>query len=342
MAPKKLIACFLFTLFTSSPVFAGHDSEPIYKKGDAECSIWGYSNVIGGSKRDFMADQIRTETSCKYKSFSFFMENDIAGLNDRIPANYITQAWVGYNFGKAGLFGNMFSDTTIRAGSLVTAARLYQPAAYATIPIEDPTNPFHPYGYGVQIQTKITPNLTFVGDITGATGLPFDNPRRFEGTETSQRLAWDAVHDKETGRTKLQLSLFHQWSAEADKIGFGAKYSPTENLELYGGVYHMDEHAPSKKPGESNGGYVLADQKVWSMKNNKLDLRVMGMVEKTTGKEDYTGVSVGPSLVLPKNGGYGRLTDSSVTVDLTHSKTSIDGGPQINDNAIMTRFRIFF
>jgi hypothetical protein len=332
---KKLLLSFLFALLVSSPVFANHEVEPLFKTDNAECSIWGYASFTGGTKQDFMANPIRLRTSCKYKNFSFFMENDISGLDNRIHPNYITQAWVGYNFGKEGLVGNMFSDTTVRAGSVLTAGGLYLPPAYLAITIGSPSNPFHHYGYGVQLQTKITPSLTFIADVTGPTGPSFNDPQRFNGMETSQRLVWDV-------KKNLQLSISNQKSDISQRTGVGVKYSPTENLDLYGGGYRAKEEARSEKPGTTVGGYGLADYKVWGMKDNKLDLRVHGMVEKTSGATNYTGVTAGTSLVLPENGPYGRLGGSSVTVDLLHSETKPNDGPKIEDDVVGIRVRVFF
>lgn len=337
MTLKKLLP-FLFSAIFASSVFADRQVDPFFKTDNAECSAWGYSNIVGGTDQDLTASAIRLRTGCKYKNFSFFMENDAAGLNDDVATTSITQAWVAYNFGRESLFGNMFSDTTIRAGSIVTAARTYLPSAYETIPVEGPTNPFHPYGYGVQIQTKITPHLLFVGEVTGSTTPKFDDTERWNGVETSQRLVWDASSDHETGKADLQLSLFHQRSDLSEKIGIGIKYYPTEDLDLYGGIYRISEDTK----GNSLGGYALADYKLWGMKNNALDLRIMGMVETMNGSREYAGFSGGLSLVLPKNGGYGRFADSSATIDFTHATSRTSGGPEIEDNTIMTRFRIFF
>ncbi|MCX6736005.1 MAG: hypothetical protein NTZ13_02885 [Candidatus Parcubacteria bacterium] len=342
MALKKIAISFLLAFLFSSSAFANDQNEPFFKSGDAQCSIWGYASFTVGPEQDFMGAPIRARTSCTYKKFSFFMENDLSGLDSRIPANYITQAWVGYNFGKEGLIGNFFSNTTVRAGSLITAGGLYLPPAFMAISIESPNNPFQPFGYGIQFETKIMPSLTFVGDITGATGPAFNDPKRFDRTETSQRLIWDAVKDNETGRPKLQLSVSNQWSNESQRIAFGAMYRATKDFDLYGGIYRSDEHPRGGKTSIGNGGYVLADYKLWSMEGHKLDLRVMGMFNKTVGDTDYTSYSAGPSLILPKEGGYGRFGGSSVSINLSHSNTKTTQGPEITDNAIMTRVRIFF
>ncbi|MCX6739410.1 MAG: hypothetical protein NT098_05190 [Candidatus Parcubacteria bacterium] len=342
MALKKIAISVLLAFLVSSLVFANDQNEPFFKSGDAQCSIWGYASFTVGPEQDFMGAPIRTRTSCTYKKFSFFMENDLSGLDSRIPANYITQAWVGYNFGKEGLIGNFFSNTTIRAGSLITAGGLYLPPAFMAVSIKSPNNPFQSFGYGVQVETKVTPTLTFIGDVTGATGPAFNDPKRFDRTETSQRLIWDAVKDNTTGQPKLQLSVSNQWSNESQRIGFGAMYRATKDLDLYGGVYHNDEHPRTGKASTGNGGYALIDYKLWGMEGNKLDLRVMGLFNKAVGDTEYTSYSAGPSLILPKEGGYGRFGGSSVTVDFSHSNTKTTDGPEVSDNAIMTRVRIFF
>lgn len=344
MTLKKIIACIVFVFLISASGFASaeHKPEPIYKSENAEVSVWGYSNIVGGTEKDFMANQIRIRASAKYKNWSFFMENDLAGLDSRIAENYITQAWVGYNF-KDPLVGNMFSNTTVRAGSILTAGGLYFPPPYALIPVIGPKMPFKFYGYGVQVQTNVTKNIVLIADVTGKTGPTFnDFEARTSQIETSQRVVWNAMKN-EGGKTTLQLSLSHMWSDTANRVGVEAKYSPFNDLDLYSDVYFANEHPASTKAQTNTGGYALADYKVWSMEGNKLDLRMHGMFEKAGGAIEYTGYTGGVSLVLPEDGPYGkRFGGTGVTADFTHSETAINNGPKVNDNVPMFRVRVFF
>jgi hypothetical protein len=339
---KSIIVLFvaLFALF-SFEVLAEHKPDPLYKSENAELSVWGYTNIAGGPEKDFMASPLRIRTSGKYKNWSFFMENDIAGLDSRVKENYITQAWVGYTI-KDPLIGNMFSNTTVRVGSIYTAGSQYLPAPFMTIPSIAQKNPFSYFGYGVQVQTNITKNLVVIGDVTGTTGPAFnDFEKRTSQIETSQRVIWDAIKD-ESGKTTLQLSLSHMWSDASNRVGFGAKYSPFDDLDLYGGMYYANEHPNVKKPQTNTGGYALADYKVWSMEGNKLDLRIHGMFEKTNGAINYNGYTAGASLILPEGGTYGRFSGSSITADFTHSETVINNGGTVSDNIPTIRFRVFF
>jgi hypothetical protein len=341
MTLKKTLSCFVFAFLFSGIALAEHKPDPIYKSEKAEVSIWSYANITGGTGRDFMANQIRTRISGKFGNVVAFAEIDLAGLDNRINENYVTQAWVGYNF-KDPLVGNMFSNTTVRVGSVLTAGGLYLPAPYLTIPVVGQKTPFKYFGYGVQVQTNITKDIVFIGDVTGTTGPAFnDFEARTSQVETSQRVIWDAMKN-ESGKTNLQLSLSHMWSDVSNRVGFGVKYSPFADLDLYGGGYYANEHPISKKPQSNIGGYALADYKIWSMEGNKLDLRVHGMFEKTDGTVKYTGYTGGVSFVLPEDGGYGRFGSSSATVDFTHGTTSINSGPAVEDNAVGARFRIFF
>ncbi|MCK9351426.1 MAG: hypothetical protein WCT49_02465 [Candidatus Paceibacterota bacterium] len=344
---KKIIIRILFIFFISFGAFAaGHEVEPIYKKNDLEVNVWGYTNIVGGSEQDFMASQFRIRTGLKYKEhWLAFVETDIAGLDSRVHANYITQGWVGYNFGKEGLVGKMFSDTTIRGGLLMTAGEMYLPASYATIPAGKGYSPFKHYASGIQVQTMITPRLLFIGDVTGSTGLPYNDKDRWSSgkIETSQRLQWDAIKNTAGDKTILQLALMNAWSDEFHKIGVTAKWSPTKNFDWYNGAFRSSTHLPGHRPYTETGWFTLPDYKLWSMKDNKLDLRVHAVYEERTGGPiSGRSETAGIALVLPKDGGYGRFKDSSVTLDFTHSDTRADGGPNVSDNAIMTRVRIFF
>ncbi len=339
-----LIKRFMLTLcaiLLSTGALAEHNPEPLYQSENAKVSIWGYTNIVGGKDTEFKANQVRIRTSAEYKNWRFFMENDIAGLDDRIKANYITQAWVGYNFGKEPLFGNMFSDTTIRAGGLLTAGGLYLPASFETIPVVSQHNPFGSYANGVQIQTNVIKDVTLTADITGTTGVPFDDINRNSRTETSQRIDWKAMKDAD-GKTLLKLSLFNAWSTDFHRLGFRFVASPTDRFDLYGGMYRADEHAVGKRATVGMGGFILPEYTLWKMDGNKLDLKVNAMYETMNGSINYDGFSGGLSLELPKEGGYGRFANSSVSLDFTHSITSVDNGPKVVDNAPMVRFRIFF
>ena len=341
MTLKKIILSILFSLLISGQALAGHEVDPFYKSDDAKVSIWGYSNIVGGKDTEFKANIIRIRSTLEYKNWTFFMENDIAGLDERIKANYITQAWAGYNFGKEPLFGNMFSNTIIRAGGLLTAGGLYLPASYETIPVISQHNPFGSYANGAQIQTNIAKDVTLTADITGATGVPYNDANRNSRTETSQRVDWNAIKNDE-GKTTLKLSLFNAWSTDFHRLGLRFVASPTERFDIYGGIYRADEHAVGKRASVGTGGFILPEYTLWKMDGNKLDLKVNAMYENMSGPINYNGYSGGLSLELPKEGGYGRFANSSVSADFTHSTTAIDNGPKVNDNVPMVRFRIFF
>jgi hypothetical protein len=341
MTLKKIISCFVFAFLFSGIALGEHKPDPIYKSDKAEVSLWSYANITGGTGRDFMANQIRTRISGKYGNIVAFAEIDLAGLDSRIAENYITQAWVGYNF-KDPLFGKMFFNTTVRVGSIYTAGSQYLPAPFLTIPAIGQKTPFKYFGYGAQVQTNVTKDIVVIADVTGTTGPAFnDFEARSSQIEASQRVIWDAMKDK-GGKTTLQLSLSNMWSDVSNRVGFGIKYSPLNDLDLYAGGYYANEHPISKKAQSSAGGYVLADYKVWSMEGNKLDVRAHGMFEKSVGMIDYTGITAGVSLVLPEGGAYGRFGSSSTTVDFTHGTTGINNGPVVEDNTVVARFRLFF
>ena len=269
------------------------------------------------------------------------MENDLAGLDSRILANYITQAWVGYTV-KDAVVNDMFANTTFRVGSILTAGGQYLPAAYLGITVLPPINPFGAYGYGVQIQTDIVPGVTFTGDVTGTTGKRFnDLNARTSRFETSQRITWDAVQQK-NGKTELQLQLTNAWSDEFHKIALGAVLLPTDDLGLYGAIFRDSEHEDEKKPYTNVGGYVITDYRIWRMEGNKLDLHSHVKVEKVMGNMDYTGYTGGLSLTLPEDGGYGRIGGSNVTFDVTKQSMSINNGPVVNDTVTGVNVRVFF
>ena len=344
MTLKKILLGFIFAFVVSAPTLADdHVVAPWYKSDNAEVSAFGYSNMTVGTEKDFMANQIRERITGKYKNFTAFAEFDVAGLlDDRIAKpNYITQAWVGYNFGKEPLFGNMFSNTIIRAGSFLTAGGTPFYTAYQSIPIIDPYTPFAYYANGVQFQTDVTKNITITADVTGTSGLPITDNQRTGRTETSQRLDWNAIRNKD-GKTTLQLSLMNAWSDEFERTALRFKWSPIDRLDLYGNVFRANEQPIAKKATHETGGFAMVDYTLWKMGGNKLDLKVLGMFEKRSGTINYTGYTGGVTLELPENGGYGRLGGSSVTADFTSGTTSIGNGPAIDDDSAMIRFRILF
>jgi hypothetical protein len=333
----------ILTFIISGSAFAIHDIEPLFQTDDFMLTVWGYTNVTAGGGAEAKAAQARIRMLGEYGHLRFFMETDLAGLDPTNKANYITQGWLGYNFGKEGLVGDMFADTTIRAGLLMTAAELYLPASYATIPAASMFNPFHHYASGIQVQTMITPRLLFMADVTGPAGLQFNDTERWNSgdLQTSQYLRWDAVKVDE--RTALELAVSHASSTEFEKIGLTVKASPTENLDWYNGAFRSNIRLPGSKPVTDYGGYTMPDYRFLQIDNKyigKLDLRVHGVYEKRFGSTEYTGKTIGVSAVLPHDSIFTHFSDSSVTLDVSNSDTKVDGGPNIPDTSVWFRLRL--
>jgi hypothetical protein len=339
---KKIILCFLLVFPVTCFALAKHEVDPIYKSDTVELNVWGYSKMTYGAEKDFVSYPTRERMSIKYKEhWLAFAEIDVSHfLQPNAPYNPVTQAWVGYSFGKTD---NIFSDVTIRAGSLLTAGALYLPPAYMTTTVASPTNPFGHYANGFQV-SKIWKDVTVMADVTGATKLAIDNPQRMSRVETSQRVDWNAIKNKE-GKTTLQLSLMNAWSNDVyHRMGLGVKYNPTPNLGLYAGMFRAHERLTPAKAITETGGYALAEYNLFKFRGGVLDLDVRphAMIEKVNGPKDYTGYTGGVSFVLPEDGGYRRLNGSKVTFDYTNQTTTTDNGPKVEGSIFGIGILVFF
>jgi len=344
----------LASLFAVPTAF-GHEVEPSLTFDGGSCSIWGYTNLVFGTNTDFTPAQFRARIACNYKGFTALVEGDIAPLMqseqflERHPANYLTQAWVAYTW-KEGVFENgMFSNTTVRVGRFQTAAGSAVPPLHETITVNRhyATSMLSIFGTGVSLSTKITPTLTFTADVTGGTGYPFNDPRSnfvTGGIESSQLLRWTAIQDGK--RDVLSLSVMNQTSTYVQRNGVYFKWSPTEDFDLYGGAFRGSFHYPTMKPYVSTGAYLLGDYRVLQFQapvvHKPLDLRVHAMGDYLTGPTDYVSVTNGFQLVAPRNAGWGRQEDSSLTVDTFWERLQVDGGPSMSGFGVMARVRIFF
>jgi len=333
---------FILAVAVWSPALADHTVDSIFKNNDWDVNIWGYANISGEPGKDFMSYPTRIRTTVKYKEhWLAFTEVDVSHFfQSNAPYNPITQAWIGYNFGKTD---NIFSDVMIRAGSILTSGGLYLPPAYMAVTAVSPTNPFGHYATGIQV-SKVWKDFTFTADFTGASERSIQDPKRMSRFETSQRFDWNVMKN-EKGKTALQLSLFNAWSADAyHRIGLGVKYRPFDDLGLYAGMFKSQEHLSDGRTENEIGGYVLADYNLFKFRDDFIDFDVRPhiMFEKTGGTKDYTGYTGGVSFVLPEDGTYGRLNGSKISVDLMNTTTQIENGPKVTDHPIMLNFRIFF
>ena len=327
-------------LFSSPTVHAEHTTDPIFASGNLTCTTWGYSNITGGTGQDFMASQIRIKAGCKYKNFSSLFETDLSGLDDRVAANYIVQGWVAYNFGNEGLWGDIFSNVSLKVGRFQTAAGRTKPAPYNRITInEDEANPFETFGTGVQMQAKLSDTVKIAADVTGATGTSGLDKKNWSRIETSQIITWEAV--KGAGeKPLLELSFANQWSDFFHRFGLEIGYSPTERFDFYAGLYRSDENPLDKAARHVSGGFVLGDYLFY--KDPKFHLRTHAMFDAFRGTENFDGYTVGIQGILPKGGGYGRMADSSVTIDWNQGVRWDKTSSPIEDKGVMLRIRIFF
>lgn len=354
---KKTLA-FLFgvALAWSAVSAADHHVEPSLTFDGGSCSIWGYTNIVVGTKQEFMPAQWRARIACQYKGFTSLVEGDIAPVFHskeallHHPANFVTQAWVAYTWKEPMFENGMFSETTIRGGRFQTAAGKALPPLYATITASLPRGVLTTlYGTGVQVSTKIWDNLYFATDVTGGTGFPFNNPRSnfsYEGgIETSQVVKWTAL--QEGKREVLSISFMNRSGSFVQANGTYFKWSPMEDLDVYGGAFLRNLHYPGMKRAQSFGGYLLGDYKVTTFQDSvfhrPLDLRVHGLVDGVTGSPlNYVGVTAGIQLSLPKDSGYGRFEDSAIILDVTGAKWNIEGTEPVNDISAIMMVRVFF
>ena len=176
MSLKKLFIILVLAFAVSLPAFANRDDESIiFNKDGTIVNLWGYSYIAGDAKTgNFMSYPTRGRLKIQKGNWILFGEIDLSHfLQPNAPDNPITQLWGGYDFGKKALFGNMFQNTIVRAGSVLTAGGLYIGPAYKGITYLPPVNPFGHYGNGGQIQTDIIPGVTFTADVTGRTETPW-------------------------------------------------------------------------------------------------------------------------------------------------------------------------
>jgi hypothetical protein len=350
---KKLLVILILAFTVSLSAFAHRDDESIiYNKDGLSVNAWGYSYISGeAGKGNFMSYPTRGRVKVRYNEhwlvfaevdFSHFMQQDA-------PDNPVTQLWGGYDFGKKALFGNMFRNTIVRAGSLLTAGGFYIGPAYQGITYFPPINPFGTFSNAIQAQTEIIPGVTITADVGGKTATPFyEFDKRMSRTEISQRVDWVATKD-EIGKPNLILSLYNATGFGENSYqrnAFSIKYSPIETLDLYAGMFKSVERISPTKTISETGGYALADYELYKVRSNlnlvpDFDIRTHAMFEKTNGYRDYTGYTGGVSLIL-NNEKYGRQNGSKIVIDYMKTTTQMNDGPKVDDDAVGIGFLILF
>lgn len=351
MSLKKTILSFLLAFFViSGSALAGRDDEPIYSKDEFSVSAWGYSYFSGNAlEGNFMSYPTRGRVKIRNGNWIGFVEMDFSHLlQENAPDNPVTQLWVGYDFGKEALFGNMFRNTIVRFGSVLTGAGQYIGPAYMGITAVPPMNTFGSFGNGGQLQTEVIPGVTLTADVTGRTGVPFhDWKGRTSRVEMSERVDWVAKKSK-TGKPELILSLYNATGGGENsyqKNAFSMKYSPIDTLDLYAGAFQSKERVSPLKTLSETGGYALADYELYKVRDAWLvpdmNIRAHAMFEKASGWKDYTGYTGGLSFILSGKQ-YRRFEGSKVVVDYMKTTTQIEGGPKVNDNPVMLGILVFF
>ena len=77
----------------------------------------------------------------------------------------------------------------IRLGRLATSSTFVIPPPNKLYTVNYFRGPYAQYAYGVQVAGKTSTGLSVVADVTGATGVPFQDPGQFDRLEASARIS---------------------------------------------------------------------------------------------------------------------------------------------------------
>ncbi len=163
--------------------------------------------------------RLKVETTCIGTPLSAAYEIEAVDLSDA-DRNWLRQAYLNYKLNK---------DWSLSAGRIFLAAGYITPSPANIETVLYPRTPFNCYAYGVQTKGNFKDGFSLIADISGRSGLAFNDGDNFDGLEGSIRLS-------EKVATNLTLGITFQMSDEAATGAIDSEYQ-LGKLLLRGAVY---------------------------------------------------------------------------------------------------------
>jgi hypothetical protein len=156
--------------------------------------------------------------------------------------NWLRQAYLSYKLN---------DEWAIRAGRLFLAAGYITPAPSGLETVLYPRTPFTCYAYGMQMKGKFDDTLSIVADITGKSGVSFNDSENWDGLESSVRLS-------ERFTSNLTLSVTLQLSDDSTVGAIDSEYR-VGKLLLRGAAYSkcLEDAATGVRGFYAYGGYEI-------------------------------------------------------------------------------------
>lgn len=125
------------------------------------------------------------------------------------------------------------ANTTVSVGRLFLSGPRSTPPPFLLRTVEYPkSNTFAAYAYGVQLQ-RVFGEWNLIVDVTGDSGLQFDDDGNFDRLESSFRIG------RKLGSVGT-LSFTSQLSADFTRVGLDWMSDPSQKLHVWTGVYYDD------------------------------------------------------------------------------------------------------
>ena len=182
---------------------------------------------------------------------SFFTDFEMMDLDDG-SKNWMRNAEVRWKFN---------DDWQIKAGRIALSPIWLTPPPFLLETIRYPRVPFPVFGYGVQVEGNLGDGWKLWADVSGASGVSFDDRENWDHMEFSSRLQKDLTKELFVGGT---VQLGEEFSRFA--LDFG--YKPTDQLCLKGAIYTLNE-----EQANIQGAYAFAGYKVlkWAELHTMMD-----------------------------------------------------------------------
>lgn len=248
---RTACACGATVVTMATTSASAADASPTTKVAPSSLNTYGWVTVVsqqpttGDERTDLRFARVRVTASPTDWRPGFFAEFDGAQLSQ--PG----QDWI-----KQYYLVTKVGNTTINIGRMAVSPIWMLPPPFLLETINYPRTPFVPLAYAAQADTEIGSWRIFA-DISGRSGLQFNDDEQFDRIETSTRI------ERSFGPS-LTMSLTAQASSDfvRESLDFSAK--PHEQVDMRGALYLAHENLT----GDSimaQGGYLYVGLRPFKM-----------------------------------------------------------------------------
>ncbi len=221
------------------------------------------------SSDEFQWNNLRLKADWSSERWEASTQVNLPFNDGQIDSNWLREVWVKYKVN---------DNWSLKAGRIFLAAGNSTPDAYSLRTVAYPSSMTFPcYAYGAQVEGQLSESVSLVFDVTGRSGLAFDDDHSFDRIELSAMLRQQFGEKGKPGSGNI--AGYTQLCQDFQRFGVSTAWQPDNHWNLMGALCYT--RYESIEVSDQFGGYVQVAYRAtpWLELHSQVDY--LGDISKT-------------------------------------------------------------